>query len=351
MKILYKQHSGGIGTWRIWAEGAMIHIAHATTIGGSEVWHKELVEVNKSGRTLEQQVQLRIDSRISRMRDRGYKDSIGEAQRSTSNQMGFDRPMLAQKHHEVKNVNYTDAVLQKKLDGHRCLITRVDGELIAYTRQGKPIHTIKHILSDLAPRLPEGVTLDGELYVHGVLLQTIGSWIKREQPNTALLKYVTYDMMSNDPFQDRWREMRSIVEGATSVIALPFVPYVDSAHMSKYFRKVRDQGFEGLMLRTNDRGYEAGKRSRSLLKIKEWLDEEFKVIGFEASKTGWAICKCITRDGKPFDCSAPGSHAEKQYVMDHQDEFLNRYLTIEFAHWTDDGKPFQPNALRWREDV
>lgn len=351
MITLYKKHSSGIGTWRIWAEGATLHIAHATAIGGSEVCHQELVNTNQSGRTLEQQIQLRINSRISRMKDKGYKDSVQEAQSSTSNQLGLDRPMLAQKHHEVRNVNYRNAVLQKKLDGHRCLITRQDGNLIAYSRQGKEIETIEHILRGLRERIPEGVTLDGELYVHNVKLQTIGSWIKRLQPDTVKLMFVCYDMIADESYKDRHAELSGIVHGAASVVALPFVDYIDQEQTSAYFRQVRNQGFEGLMLRTDARGYEAGKRSSSLLKIKEWLDEEFKVVGFEASKTGWAVCKCVTADGIPFDCAAPGSHVEKHYVMEHPEEFINRYLTIEFAHWTDEGKPFQPIALRWRNDI
>ena len=105
------------------------------------------------------------------------------------------------------------------------------------------------------------------------------------------------------------------------------------------------------MLRLGRRGYEAGKRSSALLKIKEFEQEEFKVVGFKRSSTGWAICECVTLDGRPFDCSAPGSVAEKEYVWNNQSEFLHRYLTVDFAHWTDDGIPFQPTAVRWRDDV
>lgn len=105
------------------------------------------------------------------------------------------------------------------------------------------------------------------------------------------------------------------------------------------------------MLRLDRRGYEVGKRSSALLKIKEFHDAEFQVVGFKRSVTGWAICVCVTEDGKKFDCSAPGSLAEKTFVWDNQAMFLNRRLTIEFAHWTNDGLPFQPTAVRWREDI
>lgn len=351
---LYRQHSGSIGTWRIWSEGPVIHIAHSTVMGGSEVRHREEVSTNLSGRTIEEQVALRIRSRISRMKDRGYKDTIEEAQQGGSNQLGLDRPMLAHPIERVSTVDYTGAVLQKKLDGHRCLITRQDGEIIAYSRQGKRIDAIKHILQYMKDRLPEGTTVDGELYCHGHKLQTLSSWIKREQPATANLFFVAYDLISPDRYIDRHEELRGIVGAGDTgapgrVVALPYRPYESQNQTSLYFKQVRKEGFEGLMLRADGRGYEAGKRSSSLLKIKEFFDEEFLVVGFEVSKTGWAICKCVTMDGKPFDCSAPGTVEEKTEVLRNQAKYLNKKLTVQFAHWTDDGLPFQPTALRWED--
>lgn len=353
---LYRKNASSLGSWRIWSEGAVIHIAHATALGGAEVFHQETVVQNQSGRTLEQQVALRINSRVSRMLDKGYKETIAEAQRSQSNQLGLDRPMLAHPIERVSNVNYAGAVLQKKLDGHRCLITLSEGELIAYSRQGKPIPAIKHILRALEGRIPEGTTIDGELYCHGVKLQTIGSWIKREQSSTANLFFVGYDLISNDRYIERHRELSEILAGADTnapgkIMALPYREWVGHEDTSTYFRQVRSSGFEGLMLRLDNRGYEAGRRSSSLLKIKEFLDGEFEVYDFEQSKTGWAICKCRTGDGKIFDCSAPGSIDEKMEVWNNREKYRGKFLTIEYAHWTDDGLPFQPTAIRWRDDV
>ena len=353
---LYRRNANSLGTWRIWSEGATIHIAHATVQGGSEVHHREEVTTNLSGRTIDEQVALRIRSRISRMKDRGYKDTVEQALAHSGNQLGLDRPMLAHPIERVNNVNYSGSVLQKKLDGHRCLVTRQDGELIAYSRQGKRIDAIRHILRYLDNRIPEGATLDGELYCHGHKLQTLASWIKREQPDTLRLFFVVYDIISAERYVDRHAELKGIVgQGDTGVdgkvVALPYEPYQDAEHASLLFRKVRDAGFEGLMLRTDGRGYEAGKRSSSLLKIKEFYDDEFRVVGFDRSKTGWALCKCVTKTGAPFDCSAPGSVEEKLEVWENQEKYLHRYLTVQFAHWTEEGIPFQPTALRWRTDV
>ncbi len=356
MISLYRKNANSIGTWRIWAEGKIIHIAHATVMGGSEVRHTEEVDDGKQGRTLGEQVQSRILSRISRMRDRGYKDTLDDARTGTSNQLGLDRPMLAQSITKVRNPNTVRAVLQKKLNGHRCLVTKQEGEIVAYTRQGKPIPSIKHIIQALAPRIPEGVTIDGELYAHGVKLQTIASWIKREQSNTYDLNLVCYDVMAPDRYIDRHAELASMVQGAMTdapgkVLVLPYEPFTDFESMIRRRDVVRAAGFEGMMLRLDGRGYEAGQRSSSLLKVKVFEDDEFQVTDVIQSSDGWGICVCRTKDGKPFKTSAPGNFAEKEEVLRNKDNYIGRMLTVEYAELTADGIPFHCSATGWKDDL
>jgi ATP-dependent DNA ligase len=291
------------------------------------------------------------------MLDKGYKKTVEEAQQGSTNQLNLPRPMLAQPLKRVSRVNYKDAVLQFKLDGHRCLVTRVDGKVIAYTRQGKLIPSITHITQELDDILPEGVTLDGELYHHGTPLQTIGSWIKREQEDTKKLKYTVYDLMSPDPYRERMTEKNNILaryilrDGNPVINVLGDYEYVDTNHTSTLFRLARSQGYEGLMLRTNDRGYEAGVRSASLIKLKEFFDEEFKVVDITPSKDGWAVCTCVLDSGRTFMVSAPGDMGAKRKVLEERENYLGKFLTVEYSTLTNDGIPFHPNALGWREDV
>lgn len=353
MITLYrKQASGTIGTWRIWQELYMIRIAHATVEGGSEVFHSEKVTTNQSGRTLDEQIALRIKSRVSRAMDKGYKNTREEALAGSSNQLGLLRPMLAKQYGKVTSIRLQDAVLQKKLDGHRCMITKQDGEIIAYSRQGKIIDTIPHITEYLHDRIPEGTTVDGELYLHGYKLQTLASWIKRKQKDTERLMFVAYDLVSPDVYSDRHQELLEMVTNDHShVKVLGIKPFTNYDQMWDYFHQVREEGFEGLMLRTMTHGYEAGPRSSSLIKIKAFEDDEFLVVDLKASKEGWAICQCETKDGQIFGVSAPGSKEDKLYVMRNPSKFINRYLTVDYSHLTNDGIPFHPTAIRWREDV
>lgn len=353
MPTLYRKNANGVlGTWRIWRELNQIRIAHALVEDGREVIHTEDVVTNQSGRSLDEQIQLRINSRISRMLDKGYKYSREEAYLSQSNQLGLARPMLAQKFRDAKNVKYEGSVLQKKLDGHRCMITKQDGEIIAYSRQGKIIDTVPQITNFLAKRIPEGTTLDGELYLHGYPLQTLASWIKRKQKDSERLMFVCYDILSNDSYLDRHQELSEIVTSDHShVRVLGIRPYVNTDELWTFFNEARDQGFEGLMLRTMHRGYETGKRSDSLLKIKAFHDAEFEVVDIRSSKDGWAICICKTESGSTFGVSAPGNMDEKRYVLQNMNKFIGKHLTVEYSQLTQNGIPFHPNAVRWREDI
>jgi len=290
------------------------------------------------------------------MKDKGYKDTAEEARMSSSNQLGLSRPMLAHPIARVANINYTGAVQQKKLNGHRCLVTMVEGKAVAYSRQGKPITSIDHLLEHLEPHLDEGTTLDGELYCHGEKLQTLASWIKREQADTVRLSYVVYDIISDERYQDRHLELSNIVSQCSRgqhgyVMTLPYEEFTSLENLYARRDQVISAGFEGMMLRLDGRGYEEGKRSSSLLKVKKFNDAEFIVIDIIPSADGWGICVCLTDGGKQFKVSAPGDMEEKTAVLKHKDINIGRLLTVEYAELTDDGIPFHCSAKQWRDDV
>ena len=107
-------------------------------------------------------------------------------------------------------------------------------------------------------------------------------------------------------------------------------------------------GYEGLILRQGEFGYEAGKRSASLIKVKQWLDEEFRVIEIYPSKDGWAVLLCITDKGRIFRVSAPGTMQEKTKVLLETYKYIGEWVNVEFYDWTNDGIPFHPVARYWR---
>lgn len=354
--VLFRKHSGGsLGTWKIWSADSVIYYAHAVVEGGAEQIHHEFVEINKSGRTLEQQVQLQLKSRVSRMMDKGYKATREEALLGTTNQLGFVNPMLAQrieKSHAADNLE--EGWEQYKYDGHRNLITKDGGEIVPYSRKGKLITAIPHICEFLKDKLPEGATIDGELYRHGWSLQKIASAAKTKGPNAASgeLRFIAYDMVERDVFSARFNELKQIVGTGDGPITLAPTFRVESTEeVYTRFRQFRNEGFEGGILRLDLRGYEDGVRSNQVLKIKERQDADFRVVGFKRGKHDVAILVLDRGDGRTFDTLAPGPVVEKQYTLAHQSEFLHKIVECEFACLTDDGVPFHCVATRWKPEL
>jgi DNA ligase 1 len=354
---LFRKNQLGIGTWRIWAEDvrpdqAHLCYAHAVTEGGTEVPHRDTIVMNGSGRNIEEQLRLERDSRVRRMMDKGYKPTRDEALLGATNQLGLLNPMLAQTIEKVASFEFEGVFVQPKLDGHRCMITNQGGNIFAYTRKGRPIETIPHVLNQFGWLL-EGKTVDGELYIHGEKLQTISSLIKRAQPRSSELRFHWYDWISPRPFIARWAEMKQAyaTKKPEFVDLVPTVEVYSMEDVYSHFKVHRASGYEGTMVRRSVAGYEANYRSPQLLKVKERHDCEVTVLGGRPSREGWAILQVRMDSGKTFDVSAPGSVIEKTKVLAEIPKYVGRRLTIEYAHLTNDGIPFHAVALRWREDL
>lgn len=349
---LFKNHMNSIGFWDIWGEGNIIHIRHATTINGKALHHVERVLEGKQGRSIEEQVQHRIQSRINKQLDKGYVRKYEEAKKPPTNALNLFQPMLAQSLKRVPNLDVDKHYVQCKYDGHRCLITKQNGIVTAYSRQGKPITTVEHILEDMD--IPEGMTFDGELYAHGESLQTIASWAKRMQDDTAKLKYIVYDVIEDSPYENRhqWlvNDFEYNIDGNVIVAPTWKLKQVSKTLMTE-LRDAKALGYEGLILRNERTEYQSGRRSRGLVKVKSCMDAEFPVIDIIPSKHNWAILVCQLPNGLTFKVSAPGSISDKAEVLRNKNDYIGKIVTVEFAEYTNDKKPFHAVALRFREDI
>lgn len=345
-KELYaKDNNGAIRVWRIGIYDGKIKIEHGQVNGAMQSQVEDVTE-GKGGRDRLAQIESRMRSRISSKIDAGYVEDIARAKTERrTNAAGLLKPMLAKKLSDVKNVDYNNAFVQYKYDGNRCLITKRGGEVIAYSRNGKILQNLEHITKDID--LDEGMTIDGELYCHGFPLQTIVSWIKRKQAHTERIKFHAYDTLMDASYIQRLSVLNDLnLHGASEVVPTWQVNTLD--HAMEHFKKARKDGYEGSIIRLNDYGYEDGKRSKGLIKVKEWHDAEFAVIDIHESADGWAILECTLSNNKTFRVSAPGNIREKRYVLENKDFYIFRHVRVEFAQYTKDGVPFHPVAIDWR---
>lgn len=342
MKLYNRDAKGAIREWSIDIEGQELVIRFGQQ-GGVIQEKREYIPCGKASRSLEEQMYLQMASRINKQKDKGYQETVPQV---VTNTLGFQKPMLALREERVKNVPYSNGVyIQRKYDGHRCLVTRDGDTLTAYSRNGKRITTIEHILSGI--NIPNGCTLDGELYVHGRKLQNISSMVKRVQPDNELLEYHVYDIIDPRDYNTRL----TILDEYVPQLLVPTEIVYDRKDAIDLFAEFRAEGYEGAIVRIPSVGYEAGKRSKSLLKIKETFDAEYPVIRIEESKDAWAILVCRMESGKTFKVSAPGVLLEKRLVWEKRHEYIGRTVTVEWYGITEEGIPFHPVALRWKEHI
>lgn len=347
--ILYKITA--TGAVQIWEIERLYNQASLSIMFGQEGGsrqHKLIrVKVNKSSRNLREQITLEADSRIKKQKDKGYCESVIVARNSIGlNASKMLKPMLAHKLIDKPYVDYKKCFVQYKYNGHRCLITSTEDGLVAYSRNGKPITTIDHILSNL--NLEVGRTLDGELYIHGTQLQDTGSLIRKQQPGNEKLNFVCYDTMINLPYEKRLDVLCSL-SLPNNVFIAPTIFGSKLSSLSDRLHEAIELGYEGLILRTNDAGYESGKRSSSLIKVKQFQDAEFIVTNIHASSDDWGILECINPlTGATFRVSAPGTIDEKKEILTNKMKYIGKFINVEYFDLTNDGKPFHPVAKYFR---
>ena len=360
---LYKNHGKSIGSWEGWTEGAVVYSSSVTKLGGKWVTTKYTAVGKNIGRsnetTPEEQAVLENISKSKRKIDKGYVKTKKAAEAPATNALGLKKPMLATSLDKVKpeSIEWDTAYVQPKLDGHRALF--VDGVL--YSRSGKVIN-LPHIVDAINESGCQGLHLDGELYLHGKTLQELGSLIKKLTPESEQVEYHIYDVVDeNATFSERTEDFEegSGFEFHPKIVVNPTFSVDCMEEVMEHHKQWREEGYEGTMLRFGEDGYGTDKRSRKLLKVKEFHDAEFKVIGYEEGKPyirgnkkyRVPVWICETESGGTFNVTAAGNMHEKAVEWENRDECVGNMLTVKFHNMSKDNIPQLPIALQWRDDL
>ncbi len=362
---LFQNHSSAIGYWEGWVESdGMVFIRYAKTLDGKPVTKQYQAEGKNIGRASETtpyaQGVLELHSKARKKIDKGYTYTPEQAKAPSTNSLGLLKPMLATPMEKVKpeKITWDNAYAQPKLDGHRALF--VDGTL--YSRQGKVLD-LPHIVESIEAAGIEGIHLDGELYIHGKSLQEMSKLIKKHRPESLDIEYHIYDQIDAAPFISRLTALAATIPQWPSVTRLKAVPthqVTSQEQLMEYHARFRKDGYEGTMLRFGDESYRDGKRSRTLLKLKEFQDAEFEIVGVEEGKPYVTdkgtfrvpVYTCVVPIcGETFTVTAPGNMQEKDELWHKRAWYMGRLLTVKFHYYSEAGIPQLPVALRFHETV
>jgi DNA ligase-1 len=292
-----------------------------------------------------QQALSEVESQYENKLARKYNDTLETAARSN-----IFQPMLAAtyKADKTKDRNY---MWQPKLDGVRCALKPEGG----FSREGKPFFTIAHILEDLHP---SELIFDGELYNHELKddFDKLVSMIRQqkvEELSAADLaeirekvQYHVYDVFDpnepNRPFRERQKFLKAVLTETDKIKLVLTGEIPNLSTMEDKHGECIELGYEGIMLRVPESPYEH-KRSKNLIKHKNFQTEEFEVVDIESGIGNWeGIAKKVVLklpDGRIFKSGIDGSMEKNRQRLIDKEKFIGGDALCRFQNYTPDGIP------------
>ena len=287
------------------------------------------------------------------------------------------KPMLAQDFHKdlsqrkIKkyeedyegNINFTNLYsVQPKLDGIRVVADLATGNL--YKRSGVEVLNCPHINRDMLElgfEIPGYQFVDGELYNHKLEFSEINSYVSRTVNilDTECIQLHLFDMDGKEDFSKRNKVLKNAVKQVQSKILTCSIYCVDTyecENMSVVLGKHKSfikQGYEGTMLRLNNLPYEQ-KRSNQLFKIKDFQDEEFRIVGWneEENHPGYLGSFDVSDNvGNCFSVRPAVKREVRKEYWEDRDNLIDSLLTVRYQEKSKDRIPRFPIGIDIRHDL
>jgi DNA ligase-1 len=319
-----------------------------------------------------EQAEAEAESQYKKLLDKGYKkwpgpvvqknptslrnwlDTMGAGTDAT----GKLKPMLAYK--TIAPIMFP-CLGNFKYDGVRCFSFIEDGGIEKVSRNGKPFTHLDHLdkyLSEFFGSMD--CIVDGELYSHTMSFQGIISSVKRAQKSNLEIGYRIYDVIPMGdltmPQYQRWdllkqvkKKIKAMKEDGYKIIIeiAPYFRIEDMDDVKDLFSQAIVKGYEGAIFRNINAPYHFGHRSRNLMKYKEFLEEEFEIIGAEEATgrdAGTAVFKLLTntKPRQEFRARPMGTREEREDYLININQYIGEMGTVKFQEYTDDGIPRFP---------
>lgn len=373
---LFQANSAGkLKMWKIWCEEeknkVVIREEHGL-VNGKQI--PETIEVNegknigkKNETTPWEQAISDAQSKWNKKKDKGYTEK-GEEVNSD-----IVLPMLAEKYASRKKSIEFPAFTQPKLNGVRCVI---HPDLRYQSRLGKFWNTLDHLNGDLEKIVGSISGMpDGEIYIHGLNLQDIGALIKKERTDNEIegyssedLEYWIFDQINDDDFQPRYSELSAAfcMNGAkqdtttlkktrllrlNKLVLVPIHTVYSHEEIDEIHKDYITDDFEGTIVR-NNKQYVKIHRTVHLQKKKDFLDEEFEIIGGKEATgrdKGTIVFRLKTKEGTEFEARPMGTIKQRKKYWKELKSLIGKKATVRFQEWTKDKVPFHARVIAIRD--
>jgi DNA ligase-1 len=334
-------------------------------LNGKKVSHsKDILEGKGKKTILEQCIQDATRKWINKKEKELYSEKLDENE-PLQNSV---RPMLANtfsfdvysKKSRAFKIDFP-AYVQRKYDGIRCIAYIKNGEVVLESRKGiqfQNFNLLKDELKHLFNNLHDNFYFDGELYTDKFDFETTSGLIrlhekKCKETDIALINKIEYHIydfidMNNQSmiYSDRYISLNNIMNNELNLCKRVETILVDKLEEVKtYHDSFVQSGFEGIMIRDKNGIYELNKRSKYLQKFKEFLEEEFKIVGFHegtSDEKGAIVWDCINKDNQKFAVRPKGTFEIRKKLFEEGDKHIGKLLTVIFQEYSTDGIPRFP---------
>lgn len=430
--------------WTVWTEGDVV-VTEWGRVGKRLAVHRDRQAATNAGRANARdataQAEFEAQSRWDHKLNRRYFETIQEAETAELLFPTLAHPLYNKRRNARQEMIVTKrevtypADVQRKLNGLRCFSVHDEKTGVAlYSREGVEWTLMEHIRAALVEFGEPGAIYDGEVYKHGVPLQTINGWVKNASdpavvPLRNSLQYHLYDL-PRDPSRERndWSyRYDSLVDRYTAWVmtrlqceALPGFDTLPPPHelrnaILRLTHKVFDrpvhvvgyagemnledvrlrilqawleslplqlvptfranteaeaialqksfvlQGYEGAIVRQLGWAYHFSFRTEALIKLKEYIDEEFLIVDilgrerFTSATESHMICdKVVCRNNltdATFEAVPQGTEEMKAQWWEDRESYIDTRLMVRFFERSEDGIPQgNPVGIAFRLD-
>jgi len=254
-------------------------------------------------------------------------------------------------------------VASRKLDGVRCLaVIDEKGKVSLWSRQGNEFDTLSKVISEIEKLGMKDMVLDGEICLTddngNEDFQGIMKQIRRKDHTIENPKYLVFDIIEGSSFRSksgnksytsRHAELNAYLynakeKGFNHLEIVTQSTIADEKHYIEMMENADQNGWEGLILRKADVGYE-GKRSKNMLKCKSFKDAEYKVIDLEFGpfrliENGLEITKdvlsnvVIEHKGNKVSVGSGFTIDEREHFKKYPNDILNKIITVKYFQET-----------------
>ena len=363
--LFKKTSSGSLRQWTInlyeTPEGFWAYTTSDGQVGGKIKTSKPtVVNAGKASRSIFEQAQSQVESKINKKLDSGYKETEQEALDDV-----FISPMLAVDFKKRGHSMQYPAIGQRKFDGVRCIAYNDGGKIVLESRKGKAFPHMNHLRASVFDSLSkDNQILDGELYSDELDFQRVVGLVRKESlsqqdiDDLKYIKYRIYDMFSTDysvtqlPFVERHAMAEKLIKNDPHLIIVQNYVIIDEDSIQGLHDQFVDEGYEGIMIRNPTMPYHMDKRSSGLMKFKSFKDGEYPIVGYEeatGNDAGTVIWICETPNGIAFNARPTGTREQRTTWFENADKIVGKMLTVKYFELTNDGIPRFPVGVAIRD--